>query len=158
MSIWKVLPAAAGVMLMTLVSVQAAPATGASELATAQASESASAVTEVGYRGGYGYGYGYRYGGYGYRGYGYRGYGRGPYIGLGIGAGIVAGAIIANSYYRPRPGYYYDDYEYRGPYYRPAGYAGDPRVLCAENFRSFEWRTGLYTTYGGEKRLCPYLQ
>jgi hypothetical protein len=31
-------------------------------------------------------------------------------------------------------------------------------VLCAESFRSFEWRTGLYTTYGGEKRLCPYLQ
>ena len=82
----------------------------------------------------------------------------GAFIGLGIGAGIVAGAIIADNYYRPRPGYYYDDYAYDGPYYRPAGYGGDPRVLCAENFRSYEWRTGLYTTYGGEKKLCPYLQ
>ena len=87
------------------------------------------------------------------------GYRRGPWIGLGVGAGIVAGAIIADRYYRPRAGYYYDDYAYDGPYYRPAGYWGDPRVLCAENFRSFEERrTGLYTTYGGEKRLCPYLR
>ena len=154
MPTWKMLSAAAGFMLMTLVSAQAAPATGASDVVKAQASSSD--VTEVGYRGGYGYGY--RYGGYGYRGYGYRGYGRGAYVGLGIGAGIVAGAIIANSYYRPRPGYYYDDYEYDGPYYRPAGYAGDPRVLCAESFRSFEWRTGLYTTFNGEKKLCPYLK
>ena len=44
------------------------------------------------------------------------------------------------------------------PITAPQRYAGDPRVLCAESFRSFEWRTGLYTTYGGEKRLCPYLQ
>jgi hypothetical protein len=28
---------------------------------------------------------------------------------------------------------------------------------CAQQYRSFEWDTGLYTTYGGEKRLCPYL-
>ena len=85
-----------------------------------------------------------------------RGWGAGPWIGLG--AGVVAGAIIANEAYRPRRGYYYDDYAYDGPYYYPAGYQGDPRVVCAENFRSFEWRTGLYTTYSGEKRLCPYLR
>jgi hypothetical protein len=29
---------------------------------------------------------------------------------------------------------------------------------CDERFRSFEPDTGLYTTYGGEKRLCPYLR
>jgi hypothetical protein len=28
---------------------------------------------------------------------------------------------------------------------------------CASTYKSFEWDTGLYTTYGGEKRLCPYL-
>jgi hypothetical protein len=78
--------------------------------------------------------------------------------GVGIGLGILGGAIIANELYRPRRGYYYDDYAYEGPYYRPSGYSGDPRRLCAQNFRSFEWRTGLYTTYSGEKRLCPYLQ
>lgn len=29
---------------------------------------------------------------------------------------------------------------------------------CDNRFRSFEWDTGLYTTYGGDKRLCPYLR
>jgi hypothetical protein len=71
---------------------------------------------------------------------------------------VIAGAIIADQAYRPRRGYYYDDYAYDGPYYYPADYHGDPRAICAQNFRSFEWRTGLYTTYSGEKRLCPYLR
>jgi hypothetical protein len=70
----------------------------------------------------------------------------------------VLGGIIASEAYRPAPGYYYDDEPYEGPYYAPSGYAGDPRQLCAQNFRSFEWNTGLYTTYGGDKRLCPYLK
>ena len=81
---------------------------------------------------------------------------RGP--GLGLGLGIIGGAIIANEIYRPRRGYYYDDYAYNGPYYYPSGYGGDPRTICAQNFRSFEWQTGLYTTYSGERRLCPYLK
>jgi BA14K-like protein len=34
----------------------------------------------------------------------------------------------------------------------------DARSLCASRFKSFEWDTGLYTTYGGNKRLCPYLR
>lgn len=84
-----------------------------------------------------------------------RGWG-GPGIGLGL--GIIGGAIIANEIYRPRRGYYYDDYAYDGPYYYPSDYSGDPRRICAQNFRSFEWRTGLYTTYSGERRLCPYLK
>ncbi len=29
---------------------------------------------------------------------------------------------------------------------------------CAEEFRSFEWDTGMYTTFGGDRRLCPYLR
>jgi len=29
---------------------------------------------------------------------------------------------------------------------------------CDRRFRSFEWDTGMYTTYGGERRLCPYLR
>jgi hypothetical protein len=37
-------------------------------------------------------------------------------------------------------------------------YRDDPHGRCAARFRSFEWDTGLYTTYGGEKRLCPYLR
>jgi BA14K-like protein len=141
MSMLRILPALVVGLVAMLTSAQAAPVSAGPELA--QASQSMSEVSQVQWRRGY-------YGGWGYR--------RGPWIGLGVGAGIVAGAIIADRYYRPRPGYYYDDYAYDGPYYRPAGYGGDPRVLCAENFRSFEWRTGLYTTYGGERRLCPYLR
>ena len=85
-----------------------------------------------------------------------RGGGRGLAVGLGL--GILGAAVIANEAYRPRRGYYYDDYAYDGPYYYPSSYAGDPRTVCAENFRSFEWRTGMYTTYSGERRVCPYLR
>src|SRR5262245_32294257 len=83
------------------------------------------------------------------------GFGRGLGLGLGIG---VLGAIIANEAYRPRPGVYYDVDAYDGPSDAPAGDAGDPRGLCAEHFRSFEWHSGLYTAFSGEKRLCPYLR
>jgi BA14K-like protein len=98
----------------------------------------------------------YRGRGYGGRSYGGRSYGRGYGLPL-LGAGIIAGAIIADRAYRPRYRYY-DAADYDGPYYRPESYQGSDRQLCAENFRSFEWRTGLYTTYGGEKRMCPYLR
>ena len=29
---------------------------------------------------------------------------------------------------------------------------------CSRRFRSFERTTGLYTTYGGEKKRCPFLR
>jgi hypothetical protein len=82
------------------------------------------------------------------------GWGPWPWIGL----GVVAGAIIADQAYRPHPGHYYDEGPYDGPYYYPSDYRGDPRTICAQNFRSFEWRTGYYTTYSGERRPCPYLR
>ena len=91
----------------------------------------------------------------------WRGRGGGPGFGLGalfgLGAGVVVGSIIADQAYRPRRGHYYDEVAYDGPYYFPADYRGDPREICAQYFRSFDWRTGLYTTYGGERRRCPYL-
>ncbi len=53
-----------------------------------------------------------------------------------------------------------DDYDYGG--YGYSNYnneASDEAVeRCAARFRSFEPDTGLYTTYGGHKRLCPYLR
>jgi len=55
---------------------------------------------------------------------------------LGLGAGVVAGAIIADEAYQPHPGHYYDEGPYDGPYYYPANYRGDPREICAQNFRS----------------------
>jgi hypothetical protein len=90
--------------------------------------------------------------------YRYRHHGRvGRGVGIGLGLGIIGG-IIASEAYRPAPGYYYDDEDYDGPYYAPPAYSGDPRRLCAQSFRSFEWNTGMYTTYSGERRLCPYLR
>jgi hypothetical protein len=83
----------------------------------------------------------------------HRGFGRGVGVGIGIG---VLGAIIADQAYRGRPAYADEVEAYDGP--PDAGEVGDPRSLCAETFRSFEWNTGLYTTYAGEKRLCPYLR
>src|SRR5262249_28302101 len=79
---------------------------------------------------------------------------RGGGVGVGIGLGIIGGLIAAEAY-RSAPGYAYDEDVYDGP---PPGFTGDPRELCARNFRSFEWGTGLYTTYSGEKKLCPYLR
>ena len=78
---------------------------------------------------------------------------RGRNLGIGLGIGIIGG-IIASEAYRSAPGYVYED----DVYDLPPDYSGDPRELCAQTFRSFEWNTGLYTTYAGEKRLCPYLR
>jgi hypothetical protein len=75
-------------------------------------------------------------------------------VGVGIGLGIIGGLIAAEAY-RSAPAYAYDEDIYDGP---PPGFSGDPRELCARNFRSFEWSTGLYTTYSGEKKPCPYLR
>jgi hypothetical protein len=85
----------------------------------------------------------------------HNGFGAGLGLGLGIG---VLGAIIAHEAYGPRPGYDVDAYADDGPLGAAADPAGDPRNLCAQHFRSFEWNTGLYTTHSGEKRLCPYLR
>ena len=142
MSVHKTLTATALVLSFAFAPAQAAPAAPATALAGIS-KQTAGIATPVQYR---------RWGWRGHR----RGWGAGPWLGLG--AGVVIGSIIANEAYRPRRGYYYDDYAYDGPYYYPSGYSGDPRTICAQNFRSFEWRTGLYTTYSGEKRLCPYLR
>ncbi len=125
---------AGGALALTLMAGPAAAAPAAPEKSAVTAANDGNAVTDVRWR--------------------RRGWGPG----LGIGLGIIGGAIIANEIYRPRRGYYYDDSAYDGPYYYPSNYSGDPRRICAQNFRSFEWNSGLYTTYSGEKRLCPYLR
>jgi hypothetical protein len=135
MPTWKLLPLGAVALAIACAPAQAGQA--ASELALALKSQP-SGATQVQWRG--------------------RGWGWGPGPWLGLGAGVVIGSIIADQAYRPRRGYYYDDYAYDGPYYYPSGYRGDPRTICAQNFRSFEWQTGLYTTHTGENRLCPYLR
>ena len=140
MSVGKTLTAGAVALATMWAPVQAAPAGGAFGSRAAHAADAAS-VVQARYRG--------------HRHYRHRHGGRN--LALGIGVGLL-GAIIASEAYRPRPGYYYDDEAYDGPYYAPSGHAGDPRALCAQSFRSFEWDTGLYTTYGGERRLCPYLR
>jgi hypothetical protein len=135
MNTWKLVPIGMVALAFAVGPVEAAPAPAAA--ATAVKADTGSAVEQVQW------------------GYRRRGWGPGPWIGLG--AGVVVGTIIADQAYRPRRGYYYDDYAYDGPYYYPAGYRGDPRTVCAQNFRSFEWNTGLYTTFSGLKWLCPYL-
>lgn len=140
----KLLPIGAVALAFAVAPAEAAPTAPATTAAIAGKAD-ASVVTQV-------QGWGHRRHHRGHR----RGWGAAPWIGLG--AGVVVGSIIASEAYRPRRGYYYDDYEYNGPYYYPSAYAGDPRTVCAQNFRSFEWRTGLYTTYEGERRLCPYLR
>jgi len=138
MSTWKLLPVGALALAVGFAPAEAGPAMqAATPLMTEIGADNA--ATQVYYR--------------------HRGrYRSGRGVGIGLGLGILGAAIIADQAYRPRRGYYYDDEAYDGPYYYPSGYQGDPRTICAQNFRSFEWRTGLYTTYSGEKRLCPYLR
>ena len=143
---------AASVLAMGLLVSPAGAAPVSTDVGAAAKSSASASVEQVQYRG-------RAFGGGVWRGRPWGGAGwRGPGRWLGIGAGIAAGALVYNYAYRPRVGYYYDTYDYNGPYYYPADYQGDPREICARNFKSFEWRTGLYTTYHGEKKLCPYLR
>jgi hypothetical protein len=127
---WTLYPLAAALALLPLAAAAAPPASGTRPAAAG------AAVDEVQFRQ-------------------HNGFGRGLGVGLGLG---ILGAMIANEAYGPRPGYIEDEDVEAGPPGAPAADAGDPRTLCAQHFRSFEWNSGLYTTHSGEKRLCPYLR
>ena len=60
---------------------------------------------------------------------------------------FYSGGDYSNSSYRPE----YDDDNY-------ADLSSSAKERCARRFRSFEWDTGLYTTYGGNRKLCSYLR
>lgn len=67
-------------------------------------------------------------------------------FGAGVAVGVI-GSIIAQGAaeaHRDR-GYGHRDEDWRWE-------------KCDRKFRSFEWDTGMYTTYGGERRVCPYLR
>jgi hypothetical protein len=118
---------------------EARPGAGAA-LAPLSAAAPAGVVEQTQYRGRRGYR------GRDYRGRGYYGdrrsyrrdrrRSRNRAIGLGIGAAVV-GAAIASSAARSD----------RGAMQR-----------CADTYRSFDWNSGTYTTYGGETVVCPYLR
>lgn len=58
-------------------------------------------------------------------------------------------------------GYVYYNPKTYNPDYYDTGYEGashSAKERCVHRFRSFEWDTGFYTTYGGDKKLCPYLR
>jgi BA14K-like protein len=111
------------------VTAQAAPLPGA-QSAPVQFSSDVELARGGYYRGGYG---GYR-GHYGHR----RHYGRN--IGIGIGAAIIGGVILSEAARAERRRVYSTDHE-----------------RCAQTYRSFEPRTGMYTGYDGVRRICPYL-
>jgi|GEM_PF-6715495 len=88
----------------------------------------------------------------------------GRYIALGVGAAILGSALTANHYNNRR---YYNRSYPRRTYYRSGSryYTGGsyyaPRWAkrkCARRFKSFDWYSGTYVTYGGRVRLCPYLR
>ncbi len=71
-------------------------------------------------------------------------------FGAGLAVGII-GSIIAQGAAEAHRDRGYDDGHYGG--------GADWRWRkCDRKFRSFEWDTGMYTTYGGERRVCPYLR
>jgi hypothetical protein len=75
------------------------------------------------------------------------GWNSGAYLGLGIAGAIIGGALSDD-------GEGYDE----GDGYYAGGEGSDMGMRrCAAQFRSFEPETGYYTTFEGQKRLCPYL-
>jgi BA14K-like protein len=93
---------------------------------------------------------------------GRRNWGRNAAIGLGLGVlgGAIASGAYANRYYDDPYVGYDDRYVGRAVEYdNDDVYEGNDDGVrrCAATFRSFEPETGQYTTYGGEKRMCPYL-
>jgi len=71
-------------------------------------------------------------------------------------AGVVIGSIIANEAYRPRRGYYYDDYATTARTTTRRRTGRSAGNLC-QNFRSFEWNTASIQPITA-KALCPYLR
>ncbi len=67
--------------------------------------------------------------------------GVGPFLG-GLAAGVIIGGA-ASGYGSGTAGVVGGD---------------DAYARCSAQFRSFDPSTGTYTTYGGETRVCPYLQ
>jgi hypothetical protein len=88
-----------------------------------------------------------------------KGAGRGALIGGA--AGTVVGAANAGSNWDRRYRYAYDDCMRRSASTRQPVYAGAPRPgtrawidYCASKYRSFNARTGTYTTYDGRQVPC----
>nr|WP_319513351.1 BA14K family protein [uncultured Cohaesibacter sp.] len=101
--------------------------------------------------------------------------GRNAAFAAGLAAGAIGGAAIVSSsrnapprryyhpappppprYYRPAPPRYYrpappPPVRYYG---RPAPWTSAWYAYCHSKYRSFDSRTGYYTTYSGRKRFC----
>jgi hypothetical protein len=75
--------------------------------------------------------------------------GPGPAIGLGIAAGVLAGAAIASQPYYYGPGYYPPGY------YPPPPPPGDPVGYCMSRFKSYDPASGTYLGYDGLRHPCP---
>jgi hypothetical protein len=87
--------------------------------------------------------------------------------GWGLGAGIVAGAIVGSAiasgpygygpYYGPGP-YYAPPpavYGAPGPVYGPAPVAGNAVAYCSQRFRSYDPASGTYLGFDGLRHPCP---
>jgi hypothetical protein len=85
------------------------------------------------------------------RGYaGRRGSG-GRNVGLGIAAAIIGGVVISQA---ARANNYSGGYYERR--YRASGSSAAQH--CADTYRSFDWDSGTYMGYDGERHVCPYLR
>lgn len=67
----------------------------------------------------------------------------------GLVLGTIAGATIANSH-----NHHGHVVVHRGPRLTPAGVTVGHARWCASRFRSYDWNTNTYVTYGGHVRWC----
>jgi hypothetical protein len=154
----KVLALAALVALpLTATAVSAAPASPNTGAALSKI-DAGSPLVNVRKGGGHG-----GHGGHGGGGHWHGGHGGGHWHG---GGGHWHGGHGHHHHFRPRwygvpyfygPSYYYDDY-YDDDDGDAVVYADDAVERCAARYRSFDRRTGTFVTYGGQRKLCPYLR
>ncbi len=69
-------------------------------------------------------------------------------------AGIIGLSALAFANSNRRYAYYDDRYHSHAPVYGYQSGSAEWKAACARKYRSFEWQTGLYTTYSGYKRRC----
>src|SRR5262249_46551723 len=82
-------------------------------------------------------------------------------FGWGLGAGLVAGAIVGGAlaapYYYPAPVYVAPPPVYYGPpaYGGGAPVGGAPVAYCMQRYRSYDPQSGTYLGYDGQRHPCP---
>lgn len=71
--------------------------------------------------------------------------------------GAIVGGLLGHAVSRDRRGYYEEPAPRRHRRGRGRGYRAAKRD-CADRYRSYDWGSDTFVTYGGVEKLCPYVR